>query len=188
MKELRLAGISDTDAGNAHLPGFMERFNSQFAVAPAWPANRHRPLEVTPERLREILCHREQRHVGHQLTLCYQRKRIMLQETPVARGLVGQYVDTYAFPDGSLELRWQGIPLPYTAFDKDQRVQHAAVVENKRLGEALRYVQELQATLPAPRVKSNAEKSGYQRRGRASRRVQSFLEKRAADKADRAEP
>jgi hypothetical protein len=112
----------------------------------------------------------------------------MLRKTPVTRSLVGQYVDTYAFPDGSLELRWQGIPLPYTAFDKDQRVQHAAVVENKRLGEALRYVQELQAALPAPRIKSNAEKSGYQRRGRASRRGQSFLEKRAADKADRAGP
>jgi hypothetical protein len=88
VKELRLAGISDTDAGNAHLPGFIERFNSQFAVAPARPANRHRPLEVTPERLREILCHREQRHVGHQLTLCYQRKRIMLQETPAVPRLV----------------------------------------------------------------------------------------------------
>ena len=87
-----------------------------------------------------------------------------------------------------MELRWQGISLPYTAFDKDHRVQHAAIVENKRLGETLRYVQELQATLPPPRVKSNAEKSGHQRRGRASRRGQSFLEKRAADKADRAEP
>ena len=43
----------------------------------------------------------------------------MLQETPVTRGLVGQYVDTYAFADGSLELRWHGMPLPYTAFDKD---------------------------------------------------------------------
>jgi molybdenum-dependent DNA-binding transcriptional regulator ModE len=187
VKELRLAGISDIDAGNAHLPGFMERFNSQFAVVPARPADRHRPLEISPERLREILCHREQRHVGHQLTLCYQRKRIMLQETPLTRGLAGQYVDTYAFADGSLELRWQGTLLPYTAFDKDQRVQHAAIVENKRLGEALRYVQELQAALPAPRVKSNAEKSGYQRRGRASRRGQSFLEKRAG-RADPAGP
>jgi hypothetical protein len=81
VKELRLAGNSDTDAGDAHLPGFMERFNSQFAVAPARPAEPHRPLEVSPERLREILCHREQRHVGHQLPLCYRRKRIMLQET-----------------------------------------------------------------------------------------------------------
>jgi hypothetical protein len=190
VKELRLAGISDIETGNAYLPGFMERFNAQFAVVPSRPADRHRPLEVSPERLREILCHREQRHVGHQLTLCYQRKRIMLQETPVTRSLPGQYVDTYAFADGSLELRWQGIPLSYTAFDKDQRVQHAAIVENKRLGEALRYVQELQATLPAPRVKSNAEKSGYQRRGRVSRKGQSFLEKRkasaAAKPADRA--
>ena len=101
----------------------------------------------------------------------------------MARGLAGQYVDTYAFADGSLELRWQGMPLPYTAFDKDQRVQHAAIVENKRLSEALRYVQDLQASLPPPRVKSNAEKSGYQRRGRVSRKGQSYLDKPKASAA-----
>jgi hypothetical protein len=183
VKELRLAGISGIEAGNAYLLGFMERFNARFAVAPARPENRHRPLEVSPGRLREILCHREQRHVGHQLTLCYQRKLITLQATPLARGLAGQYVDTYAFADGGLELRWRGMLLPYTVFDKDQRVQHAAIVENKRLSEALRYVQELQTTLPPPRVKTSAEKSGYHPRGRVSRRGQSFLEKRKASAA-----
>ena len=47
-------------------------------------------------------------------------------------------------------------------------------------GAALRYVQELQATLPPPRVKNHAEKSGYQPKGGVSRRGQSFLEKRKA--------
>jgi hypothetical protein len=35
VKELRLAGISDMEADNAFLPGFIERFNARIAVAPA---------------------------------------------------------------------------------------------------------------------------------------------------------
>ena len=37
VKELRLAGISDMEAGNAFLPGFMERYNARFAIVPARP-------------------------------------------------------------------------------------------------------------------------------------------------------
>jgi len=38
VKELRLAGISDREAGNAFLPGFMARYNARFAK----PAARRR--------------------------------------------------------------------------------------------------------------------------------------------------
>jgi hypothetical protein len=39
-------------------------------------------------------------------------------------------VDIYDCPDGRLEVRWKGRSLPYSAFDKLQRVIHAAIVEN----------------------------------------------------------
>ena len=61
-----MAKISAIAAGNAFLPGFIERFNARFAIAPVRPDDRHRPLNITPDRLRAILCHREQRHVGQQ--------------------------------------------------------------------------------------------------------------------------
>ena len=48
-------------------------------------------------------------------------------------------VEIYDFPDGWLEIRWKGRSLPYSAFDKLQRVNHAAIVENKRLGEILHF-------------------------------------------------
>jgi hypothetical protein len=35
--ELRMAEISDIETGNAFLPGFIERFNARFAVAPVRP-------------------------------------------------------------------------------------------------------------------------------------------------------
>lgn len=66
----------------------------------------------------------------------------MLTQTDVTRGLVGKYVDTYQFADGRLEVRWKGLLLAYTAFDKDQRVTHAALTENKRLGDVLAFIRE----------------------------------------------
>ena len=166
VKELRLAGISGIEAGNAFLPGFIERFNARFALPPTRPDDLHRPLTIALDRLRQVLCWREQRHVGQQLTLSYERKRIMLEETELTRGLVGQYVDTYAFADGRLEVRWKGVALSYRAFDKDQRVTQADIVENKRLSAVLAQVKEMQESRPPPRVKTNSEKTGYRKTGR----------------------
>jgi hypothetical protein len=166
VKELRMAGISSIESGNAFLPGFMARFNARFAVVPARSDDLHRPLTIPPERLRLILCRREQRYVGQQLTLSYDRLRIMLERSEVTIGLAGKYVDTYAFADGGLEVRWQGLSLPYKAFDKDQRVSHAAIVENKRLGEVLAFLKSQQDARPSVRVKTNSEKTGYQKTGR----------------------
>lgn len=167
VKELRLAGVSDMEAGNAFLEGFRSRFNAQFAKAPAKPDNLHRALNVEPDRLAEVLCWRENRYVGKQLTFSYDRKRIMLEENELSRALVGKYVDTYVFVDGRFEVRWKGQALPYRIFDMDQRVTHAAVTENKRLGAVLAYVKEMQdAAPPKPKVRTNSDKMGYKPNGR----------------------
>ena len=165
VKELRLAGVATMDEGNAFLPGFIERYNARFARIPARPTDLHQPLNLPPGRLREILCRREQRYVGAQLAFSYERKRIMLEENDITRGLVGRYVETYAFADGRLEVRWKGHALSYRMFDKDQRVTHAAITENKRLGEVLAYIKERQDQRPPPKVKTNSEKTGYKPRG-----------------------
>jgi hypothetical protein len=57
-------------------------------------------------------------------------------------------VEIYDFPDGRLEVRWKGRSLPFSAFDKLQRVSHAAIVENKRLGEILAWIKEQQDRQP----------------------------------------
>ena len=148
VKELRLAGVSNMEAGNAFLEGFKARFNAKFAKAPAKPDNLHRALNVEPDRLAEVLCWRENRYVGKQLTFSYDRKRIMLEESEITRGLVGKYVDTYAFVDGRFEVRWKGRSLPYKIFDMDQRVTHAAITSNKRLSAVLEHIKEMQEAAP----------------------------------------
>src|SRR3954466_2383987 len=107
VKELRMAGVSDIETGNAFLPGFIERFNARFAVAPVRPDDQHRPLNMAPERLRSILCRREQRYVGRQPPLSYDRQRLILERNEATEELAGKYVDVHAFVDGGLEVRWQ---------------------------------------------------------------------------------
>ena len=186
VKELRMAGISSLEAGNAFLPSFMARFNARFAVTPARPDDRHRPLNMAPERLRAILCRREQRYVGQQLTLSYDRQRLILERNEATERLAGKHVDVHAFADGRLEVRWQGLSLPFKIFDKDQRVTHTAIVENKRLGEVLAFIKSQQdRRLPPPRVKTNSEKMGYQKTGRKPsgrpRFVDTIMAQRQAD-------
>jgi len=175
VKELRLCGIDSMEAGNAFLPDFMEDYNARFAVTPARSDDLHRPLNLAPDRLTEILCKREQRYVGSQLTFSFERQRIMLEETDVTRGLVGRYVETYAYADGRLDVRWKGYSLPYTVFDKDQRVTHAAITENKRLGDVLAYIKERQEQPDEPTVKSNSDKNGYVKRARGPGRRKDFM-------------
>ena len=166
VKELRLAGISDMHAGNAFLPAFMARYNARFAKAPRRPDNLHRALNVEPDRLRDILCLRDEQHVDGNLTLRYDHKRISLTETEVSRGLAGKYVDTFEYPDGRLELRWKGTTLPYTAFDRDQRVTHAAITENKRLGAVLEFIKEEQAKAAPKRQRAGKQRTKYEPNGR----------------------
>ena len=185
LKELRLADINDIEAANAFLPGFTGRFNAKFAKTPRRSDNLHRAMNIEPDRLRDVFCFRDQRYVSKQLVFSYERKRIILEDSEITRGLPGKYVDTFAFPNGGLEIRWKGVTLPYSAFDKDQRVTHAAVTENKRLGAVLEYVKAMQEQddppkpKPAGKQRTRYTKTGRKPPGRPSKLEGYYTRKRA---------
>jgi hypothetical protein len=156
------------DTGNGFLHGFMEQHNIKFAKIPRRSDNLHRTFNVEPDRLRDILCLRDERYVGKQLVFSYERKRIVLEENEITRNLPGKYVDSYLFADGCLEFRWKGITLPYSAFDKDQRVTHAAIVENKRLGAVLEQIKREQEISPPPQHRVGRQRTKYTPTGRKS--------------------
>jgi hypothetical protein len=138
----------------------------RFAIPPARSEDLHRPLNIAASRLRDILCHREQRYVGAQLSFHYDRKQIILECSDVSENLGGQYVELYDFIDRPMEVRWKRVSLPYRVFSKDQRVSHTAIVENKRLGHALALVKAQQDLRHTTRVMTNSEKTGYRKRTR----------------------
>ena len=179
VKELRLAGISDMETANAFLPGFMARHNAQFAKVPRRPDNLHRPLNVEPDRLRDILCYRDERYVSSQLAFSYDRLRIILAENEITRDLPGKYVDSYEFADGRLEFRWKGVSLPYSVFDKDQRVTHAAITENKHLSAVLEYIKAEQDKAPPKVHRVGKQRTRYTPTGRRNNGWNSLADRAA---------
>jgi hypothetical protein len=162
----------------------MARHNARFATLPRRTDDLHRPLNVEPGRLRDILCLRDERHVGQQLAFSYQRKRIILDETEITRGLPGKYVDSYEYADGRLEFRWNGISLPYSVFDKDQqRVTHAAITENKHLSAVLAFVREEQNKAPPKARRAGKQRTQYQPTGRRNDGWNSLAARKAKARA-----
>ena len=184
VKELRLAGILDMEAGNAFLPGFVDRYNARFAKMPRRPDDLHRALNVEPDRLRDILCYRDERYVSNQLAFSYERHRIILKEDEVTRGLPGKYVDTYEFADGRFDVRWKGVPLPYSVFDKDQRVTHAAITENKHLSAVLEHIKAEQDKASPKKRRVGKQRTRYTPTGRRNDGWNSLAARKA--NADRA--
>ena len=187
VKEMRLAGVTGIEDGNAFLPGFIEKHNAKFARTPARPDDLHRPLNVEPDRLADILCWRDTRCVGQQLTIMYERKKYMFEVSDLTRDLPGKYVETYAFPDGRFQARWKGIALPYRVFDKEQRVTHAAVTEHKLLGDQLAMIKKMQEAMDAipaepKRSKTVSERGGYKKTGRKPPGRRSPIQKKADER------
>src|SRR5271166_6441774 len=139
VKELRLAGISTIAAANAWLPAFIATHNARFGREPANAKDLHRPL-LAADDLDEILAWREERTVTHNLTLHYDRMMLLLDPTPLARGLVRKKVEVVNYPDGRFAVQFNGTALGFKLFDKIQTVQPGAIVDNKRLSAVLEQV------------------------------------------------
>jgi hypothetical protein len=159
VKELRLAGIASIEAGNAFLPAFMADFNRRFAKTPFSDKDLHRPLTEHDEP-DDVFAWQEERTVSRSLTLQYDQVLFILEPNETTLSLARQRVTVYDYPDGRLAIKHKGLSLPYRIFDRRQRVNQAAVVENKRLGPVLAYIAERQKELDMSRSNSAPRRRG----------------------------
>ena len=102
---------------------------------------------------------------------------LLLDPTPFARAFAGKKIEVVNYPDGRFAVRHEGITLPFRVFDKIRTVAPGAIVENKRLGAALAFARELQASYPPNRRRgdprrqrppNNLEARGMLTKGRPS--------------------
>ena len=84
---------------------------------------------------------------------------LILDPTPLTRGLAGKKVDVVNYPDGRFAVQFNGTALGFRVFDKIETVQPGAIVDNKRLSAVLEQVKAQQAAYAA-----------HQQRGHAARR------------------
>lgn len=149
VKEMRLADICDIETANAFFPSFMAKHNARFAVEPLNPKDLHRPLAIH-EDLDATMVWRMPRMVTASLSLLYNNVIFILEPSEASHSAARKQVMVCEYPDGRIEIRHQGRILPYRIFDKQQRVNQAAIVDGKHLGEALAMVREMQAQRPLP--------------------------------------
>jgi hypothetical protein len=133
--------------GNAFLPTFMADYNARFAKPPFNDKDLHRPM--TPrDRLDEAFTWRAERTLSQSLTLQYDNILFLIEPSEFAQGAIGRRVEVVDFPDGRLEVRYNGRSMPYRTFDRLRRVTETAVLENKRLGGLLALIRQSQQSEP----------------------------------------
>jgi hypothetical protein len=93
-------------------------------------------------------------------------------------------VDTFAFPDGGFEVRWKGVSIPYTVFDKDQRATHAAITENKHLSAVLEHIKAEQDKAAPKKRRAGKQATRYVPTGKRNDCWNSKLVRRAKKQAE----
>ena len=81
IKEMRLEGIHDIDAGNRFLLTWTPKLNAKFALAPENDTDMHRPLSKALD-LRTIFCIEHQRTLGADFTVRYRNRWFQIDKQP----------------------------------------------------------------------------------------------------------
>ena len=145
VKELRLRGISNQEAGNTYLPEFMMDFNQRFGVPPRSQHDAHRPIG-TVENLAHILCWQEVRTLSKNLTLQFNKVVYQIQTKRPTYALRNAQVIVCEDAAGQVSLLYKGKPLAYTIFL--QQEHQAEIVDSKTVDLALE--NQRKAHTPAP--------------------------------------
>lgn len=99
-KELRLAGITSMDAANRFLADdYLPRHNARFARPPEEAGTAFVPFAGL---LEDILCVQEERQVGNDNTVRYQRRVLQIPADRHRRHYVKASVRVHEYPDGTL--------------------------------------------------------------------------------------
>ena len=101
--KLRLDRVSTLAGANYLLRQFLERFNRQFAVAPAQPQTAYRPLDPEID-LEMVLCFRHFRRVGRDNTVRYRWQVIQLLPSEERPSYAGVRVEVFEHTDGRLQV------------------------------------------------------------------------------------
>jgi len=154
VKEMRLRGISTIEAGNKFLSEFMKSHNIKFGKPALNSRNAHRPL-LSHEDLDEVFCWKEDRTVSLNLTIQYNKVLYILEDTVENRKLVRKRVTVYDYYDGSIKIRYGDRDISFVIhYDRLQQIDQGAIVENKRLGKVLEFIQTKQSAFNRNRSKS----------------------------------
>jgi transposase len=111
-KELRLAGIASSEAANAFLPGFLERYNARFAKPPQDPQSAWVPLPADLD-IHYYFASRETRKVRADHCVRFAGQLLQLLPGPRDPSLVAQSVSVHTVPEGDIYVYHGKRRIPY---------------------------------------------------------------------------
>lgn len=149
VKEMRLAGISDMAAAQAFLPGFMARYNAQFAVAPRAAEDAHRPWSEGIAALEAALARHDERTLSKALTFSAGGALHCIKTRDAGIALRGARVTVRHYLDGRMDVVFKDRLLPYTTVRKLPLA--AAVEDDKTLDARVDAIVGRQRLTPADR-------------------------------------
>jgi transposase len=129
VKEMRLAGISDKASAQAFLPGFMARYNAQFAVAPRAAEDAHRPWSEGIAALDAVLARHDERTLSKALTFSAGGAVHCIKTRDAGIALRGARVTVLHYRDGRMDVVFKDRLLPYTTV---RQLPRAAAVEDDK--------------------------------------------------------
>ncbi|WP_080093118.1 ISNCY family transposase [Salmonella enterica] len=163
VKELRLKNISSMDAANLFVEEFMDDYNRRFAIPPRESFDVHRQIEDVDD-LDNIFTLQELRKVSKSLTVQYDKVIYLIEDSELSRRTIGEYVEIWHYPDDHKDIKFHGVSLPYSTYDRLSVIDQGAIVDNKRLGRALEMAQLVQAKRDNNRSQSVPSLDGATRR------------------------
>jgi len=152
IKEMRLAGVSDMEEGNAFLASYMEKYNRRFAVQPAYDADAHRPVPHSPREIDLILSIHSTRKMSKNLTLQYNNVLYQIKIRGIGYAMRGATVTICEDFQGNVTLLYKGNPLVYEAWKRGdaQSPMVDAKQVNQTVEKAIARQQQRKAWKPAP--------------------------------------
>ncbi|WP_423841146.1 ISNCY family transposase [Vibrio mytili] len=163
VKEMRLQGIDNMEHANAWLPYFIADFNRRFAKPAHYPKDMHRKVRETPQELDDIFSWQEIRKLSNALTFQYDKVVYLIENTEENARLVHENVKVLDYPNGDIAILYGHRKLPFKTFDKLEHVQQTQIVDNKRLGQVLKFAQQQQDEFEQQQKRSRS-KSAPKRR------------------------
>jgi transposase len=101
VKELALAGITDIASANRFLrETYVPAHNARFATRPREPGSAF--VAIPGVDLAETLCVQEERQVGNDNCVSFNRRKLQIPESPMRQHFVRARVKVRQYPDGSL--------------------------------------------------------------------------------------
>jgi len=116
VKDMRLAGISGMEQGNAFLQAWMEKHNSKFAVSPVSDEDAHRPVLHDEQELDLILSIHSKRKLSKNLTLQYNNVLYQIKTRGIGYAMRGATVTVCEDFQGKVSILYNGQLLQWEQF------------------------------------------------------------------------